>query len=449
MTTINPFLARFQNEPTLVAPENLAWFESCMAHAAAEYAVMREKLDAAHPQASVADDAAWWGEEGSLLALFRPYVVRDGILQIPVKGVLLHDFPYALFNWATGYDYIWRAFQRGMGDANVKGIALIVDSPGGMVAGCFECVDKMFALRGQKPVRGYAAESAYSAAYAIISVSDPGEITVTKTGGVGSIGVVTSHIDASGAMDQRGWVITFIHAGKHKVDGHPYAPLPDDVKARIQKRIDELYSIFVSTVARNRDLDEQAVRDTEALCYGASEALSIGLADKIGALDDSLADFSASLNLETGDENMADFTQADIDAARTAGMEAGRAEGIAQGKAEGLAEGATAERARINAILGSDEAKDRPKAALSTALKSNMDAEGAAAFLADLPKETPAAAGNGAEGAGAPAGMFQAAMGKTPNPDIDSAQGGDDGAGDEANETAGKINNIFALKGKK
>lgn len=422
---MNPLLARFQDEPTLVAAERSAWFESCIHGAAAELARVEAMAAAAKESLHSDDDDGWWGEPGSFKAHLRPYVVRDGVLQIPVKGVLLHDFPYALGTWATGYDYIWRAFQRGMGDQNVRGIALVVDSPGGMVAGCFEMVDKMFAMRGEKPVRGFASEAAYSAAYATISVAD--EIVVTRTGGVGSIGVVTSHVDMSGRMEQIGAKVTFIFAGAHKVDGNPYEALPAAVKKRIQARIDTLYGVFTATVARNRGLDEQAVRDTEALTFGASDALSNGLADKIGALDDSLADFSASLNPEEKDEQMADISQADHETAVTAARNEAHAAGVTEGNAAGRTEGAMAERARITAILASDEGKKRPKAALSCALRSGMDIEAASAFLADLAEETAptaAAAPAPVPTAGAPAGMLEAAMDGTTQPNI-TAEGGD------------------------
>jgi signal peptide peptidase SppA len=417
---MNTLLARFQDEPTLVAAERSAWFESCIHGASAELSRVEAQAAAAKESLN-GDEDGWWGEPGSFKAYLRPYVIRDGVLQIPVKGVLLHDFPYALGGWATGYDYIWRAFQRGMGDQNVRGIALVVDSPGGMVAGCFEMADKMFAMRGTKPVRGFASEAAYSAAYATISVAD--EIVVTRTGGVGSIGVVTSHVDMSGRMEQLGAKVTFIYAGAHKVDGNPYEALPAAVKKRIQARIDDLYSVFVSSVARNRGLDEQAVRDTEALTFGAADALSNGLADKIGALDDALADFSASLNPEEKDEQMADISQADHEAALTAARTEARAEGVNAGRTEG----ATAERTRVTAILASDEGKKRPKAALSCALRSDMDVDAASAFLADLAEETaPAAAAAPAEPtptAGAPAGMLEAAMDGTKQPGI-QAEGG-------------------------
>jgi signal peptide peptidase SppA len=419
---MNPLLARFQDEPTLVAAERSAWFESCVHGAAAEMSRVTALAQEANENLS-ADDEDWWGQPGTFKAYLRPYTVRDGVLQIPVKGVLLHDFPYCLEGWACGYDYIWRAFQRGMADDEVRGIALMVDSPGGMVAGCFEMVDKMFAMRGVKPIAGFASEHAYSAAYAAISAVDPGRLYVTRTGGVGSIGVVTSHVDVSANMAQAGYKVTFIYAGAHKVDGNPYEALAPAVKKRIQARIDDLYGVFVASVARNRGLDEQEVRDTEALTFGASDALSNGLADKIGSLDDSLADFSASLNPQTLETDMAEANHPDHEAA----LATARSEGHAAGVAEGSTNGAVAERARITAILGSDEGKKRPKAALSCALRSGMDVEAASAFLADLAEEGTAApvaaAPVAAPTAGAPAGMFEAAMDASAQPNVTADSG--------------------------
>lgn len=52
------------------------------------------------------------------------------------------------------------------------------------------------------------------------------------------------------------------------------------------------------------------------------------------------------------------------------------------------ADAAAAERARINAILTSDAASERPRIAKSLALNTDMSAEAAEAFMADLPPES-------------------------------------------------------------
>lgn len=423
---LNPILARFQNEPTLVSAGSKAWFEACVASAATTLA----NIESAQDAPSMADD--FWFSPTDWRSAYRPYVVKDGVLHIPIKGVLLNDFGYAFGSWATGYQYIQKAFDRGMGDADVRAIAFVIDSPGGMVAGNFDLVDRLYARRGEKPVAAFASEHAYSAAYSLASVADPGRLYVARTGGVGSIGVVTTHIDVSKAVESQGVVVNFIYAGAHKVDGNPYAPLPDDVRARIQERIDTLYSIFVSTVARNRGLDEQAVRNTEAQTFMAAEALSNGLADKIGSLDDALADFSASLNPEQGDEPMADITQADHETA----LAAARTEATAAGQKEG----ASAERTRISAILNSEEGKARPTSALAAAMDTDLSAEAACAFLAKLPEEPKAGAAAANPSAGAPKGMFEAAMNGSANPDLT----GDGGEGEEMSVSDG----IFASVGR-
>ncbi len=343
----NPYLARFADAPALVAPERRDEFEACLVALSAD-----TQLRTAMAERAAAGGDPFW----DVAQYYRPYVVSNGILTIPVRGVLLNDFPYQYGTWATGYGYIAKAMERGLADSDVKGIALIINSPGGEVAGNFDLVDAIFASRGSKPIRAFAAEAAYSAAYSIASAAD--SISLPRTGGVGSIGVVTSHLDLSKAYDEIGFKVTFIFAGAHKVDGNAYEPLPAAVKTRIQERIDALYDVFVSTVARNRGLDEQAVRDTEALTFMASEALAKGLADQVGSLDSSLAAFAADvLNPDEGDETMSDTkpamtvasAKADYPDVANALIAEGRTAAEAEGKAKtdkAVADAVAAERAR-------------------------------------------------------------------------------------------------------
>jgi signal peptide peptidase SppA len=422
---LNPFLARFDTVPAMVAPEMRGIFEASL------HQVQSQMNSPEFTTAMSSADDNWWGEPGSFRSMIRPYIVKDGILHIPIKGVLLHDFPFQFGSWATGYEYIWKAFERGMSDGSVRGIALICDSPGGEVAGNFDLVDKMFAMRGTKPIRGYASESAYSACYSIISVADPGQVYVSRTGGVGSIGVVTMHVDVSKLMDDIGYKITFIYAGKHKVDGNAYEALDPEVKARIQTRIDELYGVFVSTVARNRAMSEEAVRATEALTFTATQAVSNGLADAIGSLEDAVAAFAADLSLEDEDEKM---TEEEKKAAALA-VENAKAEGIAAGKAEGSKEGASAMRGRIEAIVSSEDGKKRPTLALKMATGekfASLDAETVIGMLAEMPEEKAEAAAAKVDDPNAPKGKsgagadFAAAMEKSGNPELAAALSEDD-----------------------
>lgn len=441
----NPFIARFEDTAALVHPDQHRRFTACL---------MALNLDISGNQRALAaasgTDDEFWFAEGDWRGILRPYRVINGILHVPVKGVLLHDFGYQYFDYATGYVYIEKAIERGMADGNVKGIALVIDSPGGEVAGNFALVDKIYAWRGEKPIRAYASESAYSAAYSIASAAD--SITVSRTGGVGSIGVVTSHVDVSKMLDDIGYKITFIFAGAHKVDGNPYEALKPEVKERIQARIDELYSIFVQTVARNRDMAEQDVRATEALTFTATEATQNGLADFIGERDASIAAFAVELSLEDGDEHMAipngnaaatGVDPVEVEKMKTEAHAAGKAEGLNEGKALGLKEGAAAMQTRISAIFELAEAKNRPAAAHMLAFDTDKSPEECAKSLAKLPEEKAAATNN--EKPNATRDGFSATMDKDGNPDV-----GTPGEADaEATEKENRRERAMAHFGKK
>lgn len=360
---------------------------------------------------------------------WQPYKVSsDGTLSVPVQGVLLAGVPYSIGRYATGYPYIEATFKRGMADPNVRRIALVIDSPGGMVSGCFDCVDAM-ATMGDKPVRSFAADSAYSAAYAIATVGD--QIVVTRTGGVGSIGVVTAHVDLSKMMEQEGIKVTFISAPKdgYKTEGNPYEPLTGEAIDRIQARIDGLYAEFVATVATNRGMSAEEIRATKALTYGAAQSIDVGLADSISRLDTGLANFAADTST-TGVSNMAKtFTQEEYDAALAQAVEVAAIGGTKQGT--------LAERARIVAIMGGPEAEKRPIAARSLALETSMTAEEAAVFLKKIPEERPA----GPTPEQAHKAAFEKAMGKD-NPELHQS-----GADDGEETDSSRIARSFAASG--
>lgn len=403
---MHALLSRFAATAVLLPPEMQSRFDACL-HALSANPKLADMLN----ERAAADDG-FWPSPDDWRAQYRPYIVRDGILQIPVKGVLLHGFSFAVGSWATGYEYIWRAYERGMNDPTVRGIALICDTPGGEAAGCFDLAEKMYALRDQKPVRGFAHESAYSAGYMVISVAP--KIIMSRTGGVGSIGVYVLHFDYSKYMERLGVTPTYIDEpqGGFKTDGNPYQPLSEEVQARIRVRIKELYDLFVRAVVRNRGMSDEDVRGTKAATFTASQATSNGLADGIGSLDDAVAAFAADLSYDEGDDEMAnekkDEAAAEQTAALTAAKAEGKAEGHAEGKKEGMAEGQKVERERVTKILTCDAAKTRPAAAQNIALKTDMTPEQAAELLATLPED-----GKGDKASA----LFEAAMDKN-NPNL-------------------------------
>lgn len=239
-----------------------------------------------------------------------PYKVSpEGAATIPVRGVLLARG----WSWFMTYEDIGAAVALAVEDSNVKSVVLDIDSPGGEVEGCFDLVDKIFALRGKKPITAIVNESAYSAAYAIASAAD--KIYMPRTAGVGSIGVICEHWDYSELLKQAGIAVTAIFAGSHKNDFSPWEPLTDEQKGWLQKWVDASYAIFVSAAARNRGMSEEKVRATQAGIFFGQDAVGAGLADGVMPAEDALAKASGA---ERGKSLLEMVSEANASAAASA-----------------------------------------------------------------------------------------------------------------------------------
>jgi signal peptide peptidase SppA len=391
MTIFNPgygLLGRLGSEPMLIAPNFTGLGETVSTMLAEKEGPKQDYLTTY---------AALFGDDR---AERKPYAFAGGMAIIPVHGTLINRFN-GTWGFVTGYDYIRGAFDAALGDSAVQGIVLDVDSYGGEVHGCFELSDHIYANRGKKPVRSFVNANCYSAAYATASAAD--SISVTPSGGAGSIGVVTMHVDYSKALKENGIQVSFIYAGKHKVDGNPYQPLPDDVRADIQARIDTTYEKFVATVARNRGLDAKKVKGTEARTYGADEAKKNGLIDRVAAPTASYASFANELSGSPSQEFDEMTTPVNTENAEGGMPEVAAAAPVAAPAAAApeapavvadapAAAAAPTERERIKAILESPEAKERADLANHLALNTDLGVDAAVAILAAAPAAKPAAA---------------------------------------------------------
>lgn len=332
-----------------------------------------------------------------------------GVAVIPVIGSLINRGAWlGSYSGETSYEGLKFQIDHAANDPRTHAILLDIDSPGGEAVGCFECAEAIRVAGTKKPVHAVVNGMAASAAYAIASAAD--RITVTKTGVVGSIGVVMLHADFSRKMDKEGITATLIYSGAHKVDGHPFAPLPEGVASDMQAECDQFYAIFVETVAIAGRATAKEIRATEARTYIGADAVVMKLADDEGTFETALADLSlAQIGQSTTkrrvsmavDKSAPDANsgmtnaqvQEKVAAARAEGVEAGKAEATTSATAvretavaAATADAAKAERERIKAITGSDEAKGREAQALALALNTEMTAEQAKPVLAASPK---------------------------------------------------------------
>ncbi len=217
---------------------------------------------------------------------------------IPIHGILTKK-PGAFDEMLgmTSYEQIEEQITQALADSSIEKIILEIDSPGGEVNGIFDLADFIYSARGKKRIIAIANDDAYSAAYAIASSTE--KVLVSRTSGVGSIGVIASHIDQSGFDEKCGIKYTTVFAGSRKNDLNPHEPITSESLESLQKEVDRLYEMFVQLIARNRGLSIEKIRSTEAGLYFGEKAVEIGLADGMTILSSINKNRSITMNEQT------------------------------------------------------------------------------------------------------------------------------------------------------
>ncbi len=220
----------------------------------------------------------------------RPGGRRSGAVAIlPLHGPIAQRMNMmTAVSGGTSTELFGKQFRAVMAEPGIGSVVIDVHSPGGSVGGVDELATEIFKARGVKPIIAVANSIMASAAYYIAAAAD--EIVATPSGFVGAIGTVMPHIDISKAEEMEGIKTTLISAGKFKTEGSPHEPLTEEARESLQGIVDGAYDMFVKSVARSRGVSVSAVRNGygEGRLVSAKTALEMGMADRIGTMQDTL-----------------------------------------------------------------------------------------------------------------------------------------------------------------
>ena len=189
----------------------------------------------------------------------------------------------------TPADDVVAEIDRADEDDNVDALLLKLNTPGGEVVPSDDI--RLAAERFDGPTIAYATDVCASGGYWIASGCD--ELWAREGSVVGSIGVIGSRVNASELAEKVGLSYEGFTAGEYKDAGMPLKELEDDERAYLQGIVDDYYDHFVERVSDGRDLDPEAIRETEARVYLGFEAHELGLVDELGtreAVESALAD---------------------------------------------------------------------------------------------------------------------------------------------------------------
>ncbi len=256
------------------------------------WAILRSKLDeieaviefhAAGGKFTAEEIAAKIGDPGSA-ALSR----RGAVAVLPVQGIIAHRMGgMSEMSGGVSTERLSAMLRQAVADESVGSIVLDVNSPGGTIAGVTELAAEILAARAVKPIVAQVNALAASAAYWIAASAS--EVIATPSGEVGSIGVITSHLDRTKADAEEGVTRTIISAGKFKAEG--WGPLTNEALAAVQARVDESYGVMVADIARGRGVKLQSVMDGfgEGRVVSAQQAKALGMIDGIATMDQTVS----------------------------------------------------------------------------------------------------------------------------------------------------------------
>lgn len=194
-------------------------------------------------------------------------------------------------------DFAVEELKKAQEDPLVKGVILRVNSPGGSVYASEKIANQIKALKeADKPVYTVMEEMAASGGYYISAPTD--RIYASNETWTGSIGVIIQSKSLQGLFEKYGIKEQNITTGKMKDAGSVGRDMNDEEKAYFQGLVDSAFDRFVQIVAEGRGLSEREVRKiADGRVYDGSQALNIGLVDKIGDLDQAISEMASENGL--------------------------------------------------------------------------------------------------------------------------------------------------------
>lgn len=169
---------------------------------------------------------------------------------------------------------------------NISSIVLEINSGGGDVDGT-ELLGQVV-KQSKKPVVAYVAGMAASAAYWVASQCAEIIMESGTTSEVGSIGVLSMHVDSSKAYEMNGHKITILRSdgSEDKALFNSIESLTPEIISAVKTDLNSIRSTFIKTVKQGRP----GISDTvfSGKMYWGNAAIKLGMADKIGFLGDAV-----------------------------------------------------------------------------------------------------------------------------------------------------------------
>ncbi|EMY3583859.1 signal peptide peptidase SppA [Flavobacterium psychrophilum] len=181
-----------------------------------------------------------------------------------------------------------RSLQEARKDDNIKAIVLRVNSPGGSALTSDLIWREIEITKKVKPVIVSMGNLAASGGYYI--ACNANKIFAEASTITGSIGVFGTLPNLSAVTKKYGINTELVETHENASGYSLFKPLEDNFRQITQEGVEHIYNVFVTRVAKGRKMTfAQVDAIAQGRVWAGSDALRLGLVDKIGGLDDALA----------------------------------------------------------------------------------------------------------------------------------------------------------------
>ena len=226
----------------------------------------------------------------------REYTLQGGgedrVLLMHVAGVIDNDPQREEFGFRPSLvQEVVSRLDMAAEDDRVKALVLSIDSPGGSVTASDVLYQEIVRFKKRTGCKAVALlmDVAASGGYYAAAASD--RIVAHPTTLTGSIGTVFIRPDVSGLMGKIGIGAEVTKSGQFKDMGSPFRESTAEERELLQEMIRQNNQRFLDVVRTSRALSAgQLARVADARVFTADQAKECGLVDRIGYLEDALAE---------------------------------------------------------------------------------------------------------------------------------------------------------------
>ena len=197
---------------------------------------------------------------------------EDHIARIHIEGTIIYD--------AELIELIDEVKDNEL----VKGVVIVIDSPGGTIVGGESLFNAINELAQDKPTTATINTLGASAGYLVATATE--YIVAHQTSIVGSIGVIFQYPQIDKMLEDYGIKVKEIKSSPLKAAPSIFAPENPEARKMMQTMINDSFKWFKNLVAQQRGYsNEEIEKIADGSIYTGNQALDIKLIDAVGGED--------------------------------------------------------------------------------------------------------------------------------------------------------------------